>query len=294
LYISNGSSWVLFNTNAADNSVDNVKLDNTDDFNMNSLTLVEKVAAAWAEINGGTAAAPSVVCATDTATGLFWPAVSTLAFSTGGVEAGRINSNQEWLIATSTDAGDYKLQVNGSIKSSASISAGETTSTGWIAHGSKSDTGDAILSSFGSGYSAPWGGTLGIYYTSGKPFNFYEGGSNRGRISTNGNWLLNTTTDDGVNKLQVNGSGKFSGTINAGGVDYPLSRLIAIAGATGFCQRGLLPETASDAGASDYFGVSCALSYDGSVLAVGAHFWDGGAGSDQGAVYVFDGKGIGL
>jgi predicted secreted protein len=50
----------------------------------------------------------------------------------------------------------------------------------------------------------------------------------------------------------------------------------------------------SDAGAGDYFGASCALSDDGSVLAVGAYAWDGGAGSNQGAVYVFDGKGIGL
>jgi len=49
--------------------------------------------------------------------------------------------------------------------------------------------------------------------------------------------------------------------------------------------------TASDAGASDYFGASCALSADGTVLAVGAMLWDGAAGSDQGAVYVFDWNG---
>jgi len=46
--------------------------------------------------------------------------------------------------------------------------------------------------------------------------------------------------------------------------------------------------TPSDAGASDYFGSGCALSADGTVLAVGAQSWDGAAGSDQGAVYVFD------
>jgi len=46
--------------------------------------------------------------------------------------------------------------------------------------------------------------------------------------------------------------------------------------------------TASDAGAYDYFGMYVALSADGSVLAVGAHYWDGPGGSNQGAVYVFD------
>jgi hypothetical protein len=46
--------------------------------------------------------------------------------------------------------------------------------------------------------------------------------------------------------------------------------------------------TPSDAGAYDWFGKSCALSADGSVLAVGAIYWDGSAGANQGCVYVFD------
>jgi hypothetical protein len=54
-------------------------------------------------------------------------------------------------------------------------------------------------------------------------------------------------------------------------------------------ERGLI--TPSDAGASDYFGVSCALSADASVLAVGASYWDGPAGSDQGTVYIYDWNG---
>lgn len=44
----------------------------------------------------------------------------------------------------------------------------------------------------------------------------------------------------------------------------------------------------SDAGDNDQFGTSSALSRDGQVLAVGAGFWDGPAGVNQGAVYVFD------
>ncbi|MEO5343788.1 MAG: hypothetical protein H7842_10705 [Gammaproteobacteria bacterium SHHR-1] len=58
---------------------------------------------------------------------------------------------------------------------------------------------------------------------------------------------------------------------------------------TAWVQRGAVL-TAADAAASDYFGRSCALSADGSVLAVGAHFWEGTA-SDQGGVYIYDWSG---
>lgn len=55
----------------------------------------------------------------------------------------------------------------------------------------------------------------------------------------------------------------------------------------GWRQRGGVL-TASDAEASDYFGVSVALSADGAVLAVGAYQWDGAGGSNQGGVYIYD------
>ena len=46
--------------------------------------------------------------------------------------------------------------------------------------------------------------------------------------------------------------------------------------------------TASDADTSDLFGSSVAVDNTGIILAVGATGWDGGAGSNQGGVYVFD------
>ena len=52
-------------------------------------------------------------------------------------------------------------------------------------------------------------------------------------------------------------------------------------------QRGAVL-TASDAGASDYYGRSCTLSSDGSVLAAGANYWDGAGGVDQGGMYIYD------
>lgn len=45
--------------------------------------------------------------------------------------------------------------------------------------------------------------------------------------------------------------------------------------------------SAYDAGTSDEFGYACALSEDGTYLAVGAPFWDGAIALDQGAVYVY-------
>lgn len=48
--------------------------------------------------------------------------------------------------------------------------------------------------------------------------------------------------------------------------------------------------TAADAAASDYFGISVALSGSGSTLAVGANAWDG-AFSDQGGIYIYDWNG---
>jgi hypothetical protein len=52
-------------------------------------------------------------------------------------------------------------------------------------------------------------------------------------------------------------------------------------------QRGTVL-TASDAGGRDYYGRSSSLSADGSVLAVGAYYWDGAGGVNQGCVYVYD------
>ena len=54
-------------------------------------------------------------------------------------------------------------------------------------------------------------------------------------------------------------------------------------------QRGAVL-TASDAADSDNFGISVALSADGSTLVVGAYLWEGSA-TDQGGVYIYDRSG---
>jgi hypothetical protein len=59
------------------------------------------------------------------------------------------------------------------------------------------------------------GGTVPdpMFYAPGSyDFRFYIGGADRGRIKTGGNWLIGTAVDDGVNKLQVNGTMSIQGT----------------------------------------------------------------------------------
>jgi hypothetical protein len=54
-------------------------------------------------------------------------------------------------------------------------------------------------------------------------------------------------------------------------------------------QRGSVL-TAADAAADDEYGFSCALSDDGTILAVGAYLWEG-AQTSQGGVYIYDWSG---
>ena len=64
-------------------------------------------------VSAGTEAAPAHSFSSDLDTGIYSPGADTIGFSAAGAEALRVNSAGEVLIATSTDAGDYKLQVNG-------------------------------------------------------------------------------------------------------------------------------------------------------------------------------------
>lgn len=56
------------------------------------------------------------------------------------------------------------------------------------------------------------------------PLTFLIGSSEYGRLTTVGNWLIGTTTDDGVNKLQVTGGAYVSGNFGIG-VSSPSQKL---------------------------------------------------------------------
>lgn len=153
---------------------------------------------------------------------------SSLEFGTNNTERGRINSAGEWIIdASGTDAGDYKLQVVGNARigtgkldiasnttfglgvarSGTSEVAGQIyNSNGILYLGAESSTGGQIFTG-SSAYAAVIGS--GAAY----PLQFATDNVTRATINTNGELLINTLTDNGDFKLQVNGSALISGSI---------------------------------------------------------------------------------
>lgn len=108
-----------------------------------------------------------------------------------------IMSNSNVLVGTTTDDGSNKLQVSGSAILNASSQVVFTAST--------SDTA-SFMRYVNSGNSAVYTGST----TSGD-FDIQTTSTTRLRVAAAGNVLIGTTTDDGVNKLQVNGSALISG-----------------------------------------------------------------------------------
>jgi hypothetical protein len=151
-----------------------------------------------------------------------------MSFFTNNTERGRINSAGEWIIdASGTDAGDYKLQVVGNARigtgkldissntafsmnvqrSGTSEVAGTFNNSNAILYlGAESSAGGAIFTG-SSSYAAVIGS--GANY----PLQFATNNVTRATINTNGELLINTLTDNGDFKLQVNGNALISGSI---------------------------------------------------------------------------------
>ena len=159
---------------------------------------------------------------------LFTDAGNYLTFWPAGAEAMRLNTAGEVIIdASGTDAGDYKLQVVGNARigtgkldiasnttfgigvarSGTSEVAGQIyNSNGILYLGAESSAGGQIFSG-SSAYAAVIGS--GANY----PLQFATNNATRATINTNGELLINTTTDNGDFKLQVNGNALISGSI---------------------------------------------------------------------------------
>jgi hypothetical protein len=189
-----------------------------------SLDLSQRLRAAWAEITGniyasgsarleaGTAAAPAYSFAADPDTGIYSAGADTLGFAVGGAFAGQWNSAGELLIATSTDAGVYPLQVNG-YSYSHGYDLPRNTRIGWA---SKVDTFTLNgVSTVQNGLT--FGPTVGDYVTLAGYYglNWVTNSLERMRVTSGGNVLIATSTDDGVNKLQVNGKAYFYNDVSA-------------------------------------------------------------------------------
>jgi hypothetical protein len=126
-----------------------------------------------------------------------------IAFYTNGNRRMDITSSGELLINTTSDAGDYKLQVNGNGYFSNSGTAGADLSLNQTGTGGRNYIIASTGSSFGSAGNLAFIDQTAV--------------ATRMLLNSNGELLINTTTDAGDFKLQVNGNSYFNGsaTINA-------------------------------------------------------------------------------
>lgn len=74
-------------------------------------TIPTLVATTLVTTGAGTASSPAIVPTGDTNTGIFFPAADTIAFSEGGTEAMRIDSNGKVLIGTTSNDTGGRLEV---------------------------------------------------------------------------------------------------------------------------------------------------------------------------------------
>ena len=142
---------------------------------------------------------------------------NNLTFWTSSAEKMRITSAGNVLIATTTDSG-YKLNVNGTGSFFGNIRSGGGTlwsdSNGGVQLGYSSSDATGYLTTYynttsvviGAGVSQKTGITInGQSASVGNKISFRVGDSERMRLTSGGNLLLGTTTDDGY-KLDVNGT----------------------------------------------------------------------------------------
>ena len=149
-------------------------------------------------VQAGTALLPAITTTGDTNTGIFFPAADTIAFSEGGAEAMRIDSDGDVGIGTSSPA--YKLDVSGIIRANTGYLRSTNTYTVF--------TGADIL-----------GTTGGITSIGANPIVFGTDGTERARIDSSGHLLVGTTSSDGTavgvrlfgtNQVQASKSGDWS------------------------------------------------------------------------------------
>ena len=159
-------------------------------------------------------------------------------FYSNGAEAMRISTSGEVLINTTTDAGDYKLQVAGAIyntsgavfaASGGNVGIGTTSATDSYSFGKALDmhgsNGAALYMRYATDPTVQFGTIgydrtgLGLYLSTNNalPIVFYTSNTQRGRINSAGEWLLNADgTDAGDYKLQVSGNQYISSKLVVG------------------------------------------------------------------------------
>ena len=133
----------------------------------------------------------------------------SMAFTVQSDERMRISGGGNVLIGTSTDdGGENKLQVNGNI-----FSKQEGATSNYLTLDNSGTSYDSALKfRINGGYDSYFGdlsGSSGL--PSGSLTGWVNGAARFSIASPTGNILIGTTTDDGANKLQVNGSMRLVG-----------------------------------------------------------------------------------
>jgi len=139
-----------------------------------------------ATFSAGTVSAPSITTSGDTNTGIFFPAVDTIAFTEGGVEAMRIDSDGD--VGIGTNSPSYRLDVS------------TTGATLFRFTNSNNSTG---LIGYASGSGNSYIGDLTLANTSNSAINFnstssfvgiFTANAERMRIDSSGNVGIGTST----------------------------------------------------------------------------------------------------
>jgi hypothetical protein len=198
----------LYDPGAARSNLSNV--DATATPSMTSITLSDKVKAAWADILGdiyasgtvkvatGTAAAPAYSFGSDPDTGIYSAGAGTVDFVINGQGRVQINSNglgvngapDSPLYVAGPNGSDFKFKnLDGTVLGSEYIKLSLNNSNG---------VGANFESAAFRAISTNGGANLGVLAID-------TSGVEAMRITSGGNVLIAASTDDGANKLQVNG-----------------------------------------------------------------------------------------
>ena len=139
---------------------------------LGNVAITGNISANIVTVAAGAVGTPSITTTGDTNTGIFFPAADTIAFSEGGVESVRIDSDGDVGIGTASPTN--KLHVSSS--SFETIKLQGTSTVSGI---------NFVNSASSNGY---------IYYDNGPSMLFYTNGSERMRIDSSGNVIVGGTS----------------------------------------------------------------------------------------------------